>query len=63
MDGRTAGWMHGLAGSEEYLGVEPLGAEHLLHLRRGVEGRLQHRRRYRLPHRCLARQVAKDRAA
>jgi hypothetical protein len=36
MDGCVAG----LARSEEDLGVKPLGAEHLLHLRRGVERRL-----------------------
>ena len=60
MDGRLAA---DLAGSEEDLGIKPLGAEHLLHLRRGVEGRLQHRWRYRLPYRRPTRQVAKDWAA
>jgi hypothetical protein len=35
----------------------------VLHLRRGVERRLQHRRRNRLPRRRPPRQVAEDRAA
>ena len=50
-------------GSKEDLRVEPLGAEQLLHLRRGVERRLQHRRRDRLPHQSPPCQVAKDQAA
>ena len=50
-------------GSKEDLRVEPLGAEQLLHLRRGVERRLQHGRRDRLPHQSPPCQVAKDQAA
>jgi hypothetical protein len=49
-------------GGEEDLGVQPLGPEQLLHLRRRVERRLQHFRRDRLPHRRPPRQVAEDRA-